>query len=224
MNRENAVAIRYLKRRLLCAVNVRWLLIGVLLVGLAMLSCPVSGAAATEQPTGAIAGTVEVAGAKTNADAVVYIAEVPGQTFKPSAEHAVLDQRKMLFVPRVLAVQVGTTVEFHNSDSVSHNIFTPAKCAGSFNLGTWGKGQVRSHTFDRPCVAVILCNLHPEMVAWVVVVPTPYMAVTDANGEFVIDAVPEGTYTLTVWHPKADPVMETVAVTGRTEVNLKVGG
>lgn len=172
---------------------------------------------------GDIVGKITVQGARSAADAVVYIDEIPGKTFAPPKEHAVMDQKNMAFVPHVLPVVVGTTVDFLNSDDVLHNVFTPDKCAGKFNLGSWPKGQVRSYTFKEPgCVAVLLCNVHPEMEAYVVVLQNPYFAKTGKTGEFVIKDVPAGKYTLKVWHEKlkTKPQEVTVPAKGQVEVNF----
>ena len=91
-----------------------------------------------------------------------------------------MDQKNLAFVPHVLPVVVGTTVDFLNSDQVLHNVFTPDKCAGKFNLGTWPKGETRSVKFDQTgCSPVMLCNVHPEMEGFVVVLQNPYAGVTD---------------------------------------------
>lgn len=184
-------------------------------LALALLVLPAgAGWAAT------LTGSVSVAGATDAADAVVY---VDGADSGPVTGRAVMDQKGMVFVPHVLAVQQGTTVEFRNSDQVSHNVFTPDPCAGRFNLGTWGKGEERPYTFDEPCVAVVLCALHPEMEAFVVAVPTPYFAVTGADGSYSIEGVPEGTHTVKVWHPKAEETSRQVEVAGTTEADFQIG-
>lgn len=87
-----------------------------------------------------------------------------------------MDQKGLTFVPHVLPILVGTTVDFKNSDDVLHNVFTPSKAGDRFDLGTWGKGQMKSFTFKKPGEVVILCNVHPEMEAYIVVVETPYFA------------------------------------------------
>ena len=141
-------------------------------------------------------------GGKTNADAVVYIDAIPDKTFAPPEEHAVMDQQNLLFVPRVLPVVVGTTVDFLNNDNVLHNVFTPDKVADRFNLGTYPKGTQKSHTFDKAGGAVMLCNVHPEMEAYVVTLPTPYFGVTAEDGSYRIEGVPAGMHTLKVWHER----------------------
>jgi len=159
-------------------------------------------AAASATTAGEVKGVVKVTGMKTNADAVVYIDAVPGKTFTPPATHAKMDQKNLLFTPHVLPVLQGTTVDFINSDAVLHNVFSPDKCCEQFNLGSWPQGQSRSYTFKSRCNATLLCKVHAEMEGFIVALPTPWFAVTDKTGAYVIKDVPEGAYTLKVWHPK----------------------
>lgn len=176
--------------------------------------------AAAPSSAGSLAGTVTVDGLSTNADAVVYIDAIPGKTFPTPTEHAKMDQVSMQFTPRVLPVQVGATVDFHNSDNVAHNVFSPEKCAGEFDLGNWNRGEVRSQTFDEECQATVLCFVHAKMEAFVVAVPTPYFAVTSATGRFEIPELPDGTYTVKVWHPTRKPVTREIEVRGATSLDL----
>jgi len=171
---------------------------------------------------GSIKGTVTASGMRSNADAVVWIDAIPGKTFAPPDKPAVIDQKDIEFVPHVLPVLVGTRVDFLNSDAFLHNVFTPDKCAGKFNLGSWPQGQTKSYKFEQPCVAVLLCNVHPEMEAFVVAVPTPYFAVTDRKGAYSIDDLPDGTYTLKVWHPKLKEISRSVTVSGETTVDIEL--
>lgn len=152
--------------------------------------------------SGTISGKVTCTGLRSNDDAVVYIEKIAGKAFAVPARHAVIDQRAKEFVPRILPVLVGTTVDFPNADPFLHNVFTPDGCADKFNLGSLAKGDVRSHAFTQPCAAVMLCKVHPEMAAYVVAVETPYFAVTDAEGRYAITDVPGGTYQLSVWHER----------------------
>jgi hypothetical protein len=90
-----------------------------------------------------------------------------------------------------------------NSDDVMHNVFSPDVCSEKMNLGTWPKGQMRSYTFKQPgCTATMLCNVHPEMQAYVLALETPYYAVSAENGAYEIKNVPPGKYTLKIWHEK----------------------
>ena len=170
---------------------------------------------------GEIHGKVAAHGVRNSADAVVYIDRIAGKTFPPSA-HAKIDQKKMQFIPRVLPVVVGTTVDFLNSDALLHNVFTPDACADRFNLGTWPQGQTKSFTFKKECFASLLCKVHPEMEGFVAALPTPYFAVTAADGSYHIKDVPDGTYTVKVWHPKLKATQKSITVAGATEANFEI--
>ncbi|OGX37935.1 MAG: hypothetical protein A3D87_06345 [Omnitrophica WOR_2 bacterium RIFCSPHIGHO2_02_FULL_50_17] len=161
---------------------------------------------------GTITGHVECPGARTNPWAVVYVDQMSGREFSPPAEHALMDQVAKEFVPHVLPVLKGTTVDFRNSDPFKHNVFSPDEAADEFNLGSWGQGEKRSYTFPKTGEAVMLCDLHPEMEGWIVVLPTPYFAVTDGNGNYAIKDVPAGAYTLKTWHKKLKPAEAQVTV------------
>jgi plastocyanin len=171
---------------------------------------------------GDIHGKVAAKGVRNSADAVVYVDQIAGKTFPPPAEHAKMDQKNMLFVPHVLPVLAGTTIDFHNSDAVLHNVFSPDACADHFNLGTWPQGQVKSFTFKKPCFASLLCKVHPEMEGFVTVMSTPYFAVTAEDGSYVIKNVPDGSYTVKVWHPKLKAAQKSVAVKGATEADFAI--
>lgn len=170
-----------------------------------------------------IKGKVACKGTRDNADAVVYIENLEGK-FDPPAEASEIDQVKMKFIPHVLPVVLGTTVKFLNSDPVLHNIFTPSKAGDRFNLGTWPQGEVREYTFNKLGQVRLLCNVHPEMLAWVVVLQNPYFATTKADGLYSIPNVPAGNYSLKVWHERLKPSSQTVTVpeSGTVEVNFTV--
>jgi plastocyanin len=148
---------------------------------------------------------------------VVYVEAVAGKTFPPPAENVIIDQKGLLFQPHVAAVPVGATVEFLNSDKVAHNIFWPAISGNkklTHNLGTWPKGEKKSFQFNDLGVASLLCNVHPEMSGYVVVVATPYFAVTDNDGNYEIKNVPAGKYTLKTWSEDGKPTTQSVDVSG----------
>jgi plastocyanin len=166
-------------------------------VGCAAFLLVVSSATAGE-----IKGVVKVTGMKSNADAVVYVDAIPGKTFPAPKAHAKMDQTKLTFVPHVLPILQGTTVDFQNSDPVLHNVFSPDKCCDKFNLGSWPQGTSRSYTFKTRCMATMLCRVHAEMEGFVVSLPTPWFAVTDKTGAYSIKDVPDGAYVVKVWHPK----------------------
>ena len=108
-------------------------------------------------------------------------------------------------------------MEFLNSDPVGHNVYWPSISGNkklAHNLGTWPKGERKSFQFNDPGVAPLLCNVHPEMSGYVVVVGTPYFAVTDKDGAFEIKDVPPGTYTLKTWSEDGKPTTQSVTVAG----------
>jgi plastocyanin len=168
-----------------------------------------------------IEGQVSVRTARTNANAVVYIDKIPGKRFSPPAEPVKLDQFNLTFVPHVLPVLVGTTVAFPNSDEIRHNVFSPGPLS-RFDLGTYPRKQVRYQVFDKPGTVTLLCNVHVEMSAFVVVTETPYFAVTDNEGRYTIKDVPPGKYLLKVWHEKAKPSNMEVVVDEAPLVKLPV--
>ena len=171
---------------------------------------------------GDIHGKVVAHSVRNSADAIVYVDKIAGKTFAPPSEHAKIDQKNMQFTPHVLAVLAGTTVDFLNSDAVLHNVFSPDACADHFNLGTWPQGQVKSFTFKKECFAALLCKVHSEMEGFVAALPTPYFAVTAADGSYHIKDVPDGTYTVKVWHPKLKAATKSVTVKGATEENFEI--
>jgi len=177
---------------------------------------------ATPVLAGEFHGHVTCTGLRDSADAVVYVDQIPGKSFPAPAEHARVDQKDMQFVPHVLVVLAGTTVDFSNDDAFLHNVFTPDKCADRFNLGSWPKGKSKSYTFKQPCAASLLCNVHPEMEGFVVAVPTPYFAVTDKSGGFAIKNLPDGSYTVKVWHPKLKETSRKVTVAGDTKADFEL--
>ena len=170
--------------------------------------------------TTAYAGTIhgKVSGVKS--ESVVYVEAIAGKTFPASTEHMTIDQKGLMFVPHIAAVEQGTTVEFLNSDSVAHNVFWPSISGNkkmSHNMGTWPTGEQRSFKFDSPGVVPLLCNVHPEMSAYVVVSPTPYFALADADGNYKLSDVPNGSYTVSAWHEGMKTTSKPVAVSGEAK-------
>ncbi len=153
------------------------------------------------QGDGAVAGSVTVPGPGLSG-VVVYLVPARGTRSTPPRPFATqIDQRDLRFVPRVIAATPGTTVSFPNSDPVMHNVFHPSERAGGgFDLGTYPPGEARSFTFRSEGAYVIFCHVHPEMVAYVVVIASPHRAVTDEHGAFRIDSITPGTYYLRTWH------------------------
>ncbi len=145
---------------------------------------------------------------------VVYLETAPQPALEsPAPGRAVLDQRDEAFVPYVVAVTVGSTVEFPNSDRIYHNVFSLSK-PKRFDLGRYPRGQSRSVRFDQPGVVRVFCEIHSHMSAFVLVFAHRYFATTDAEGRYRIDGVPPGSYTLAVWNDGAVRARREVRVEG----------
>jgi len=171
----------------------------------------------------ASAGTISGKVSGVTGESVVYVEAIVGKTFPAPTEKPVIDQKGLMFQPHMLAVEQGTTVEFLNSDKVAHNVFWISVGGNKklgHNLGTWPQGEKRPFKFDNPGAVPLLCNVHPEMSAYVVVAPTPYFAVTDKSGSYKIDNVPDGSYTVTAWHEGAKNQSKPVTVSGEGKADF----
>ncbi|MFY9529795.1 MAG: hypothetical protein WBC04_24800 [Candidatus Acidiferrales bacterium] len=115
-----------------------------------------------------------------------------------------LAQRHKAFDPHVLAVEVGSAVEFPNYDPFFHNVFSFFE-GKRFDLGLYEAGSKRTVIFDRPGISYLFCNIHPEMSAVVLVLKTPYFAVTGRRGGVRIADVPAGRYEFRVWDERSSP-------------------
>ncbi|MFN8060613.1 MAG: hypothetical protein U0Q12_15775 [Vicinamibacterales bacterium] len=139
----------------------------------------------------------------------------------PPAGHATMDQRNETFVPRVLAITVGTVVDFPNSDPTFHNVFSLSR-ARRFDLGRYPAGQSKSVKFDRPGVVRVFCDIHSHMSAFILVFSHRYFALADADGSFRIDNVPAGAYTVNVWNDVLPAQQHKVIVPPRGATELRV--
>ncbi len=183
------------------ALHLTWLASALLAAAAPSAAAPAGGAPVAARTPSALRGVVTVKGAKNNAWAVVSL-EAPGLKLPPPAADPVqIDQKGFRFVPHVVAVTTGSAVRFLNNDPEPHNVYSPE---GRYNLGTWPTGDTKDFVFKKPGVYSQLCNIHPDMLAFVVVLDTPYFAVTDELGNYVIRNVAPGRYKLVVWHEKKD--------------------
>lgn len=160
--------------------------------------------------TGVITSSKKVKESQT--PVVVWIEGLEGgasQEAKP-----LISQSGIQFVPRVLAVGVGQTVEFPNDDDVAHNVFSLSK-AKKFKLGIYPKGDSREVQFESPGVIDLFCSIHRHMHAVIVVAPNNYFAQTKLGKEFQIKNVPEGQYKVKVWNSKHKTSTYDVTVTER---------
>ncbi len=144
--------------------------------------------------------------------AVVYLETAPRGAFEDRrGPTVVLDQRNENFVPHILAITTGTSVEFLNSDRTYHNVFSLSK-ANSFDLGRYPPGRAKAVRFDHPGIVRVFCEIHSHMNAFILVFAHRHFAVTNAQGEYRIDGVPPGAYTVSVWHPAFSVKSEAVRI------------
>ena len=180
-----------------------------------------SATALSQAPSGVIRGRVDVRRAPSQVErrptvndlgmhaiheqpdqrrSVVYLESAPSLAFPDiEPQRATLDQRNETFIPHVLAITVGTTVDFPNSDRVYHNVFSLSGTK-RFDLGRYAAGRSRSVRFDRPGIVRVFCEIHSHMSAFILVFNHRYFAVTAADGRYQITRVPPGRYTLVAWN------------------------
>jgi plastocyanin len=169
-------------------------------------------------PTVDVRATVRV-GDRPGARAVVWLAG-GDRTRVPSPLHPVLDQRNLAFEPRVLVVQVGTTVDMPNNDRVLHNVFS-FRDGKRFDLGLYPVGTMRRVTFDHSGVSRVFCNIHPNMAAYVLAVDTPYYGLSDEHGVLTIAGVERGTYTYHAWRPGAPELTGPLSIDEHATLELR---
>jgi plastocyanin len=134
---------------------------------------------------------------------VVYLESAPAAAFADvEPQRARMDQRNATFVPHVLAITVGTTVDFPNNDHTYHNVFS-LRGPKPFDLGRYAAGKSRSVRFDRPGIVRVFCEIHSHMSAFILVFSHRYFAVTASDGRYQIGRVPPGRYTLVAWNEGA---------------------
>jgi len=134
-------------------------------------------------------------------DAVLYLeapAAVTSAARPVTVEIAITDK---IYAPHVVVVPLGSTVRFPNHDPFNHNVFSVSE-PNSFDLGLYGRGEAKSYTFTHPGLVRVYCNVHPRMVAYVLVMENRYYAQPTSDGSFAIDNVPAGRYRLHVWHER----------------------
>ncbi len=156
---------------------------------------------------------------------VVYIeGKVPGAAAGKPLE--TIHQKDATFIPHVLPVMVGTTVEFPNDDPIFHNVYSKSDVA-PFDLGLYKKGEEAHHyTFDKPGEVDIFCSIHARMNCIILVLENPYFSVTDTHGRYSIPNVPPGKYKLVAWQerlPKDFKEIEVPATGDLSGMNFTLG-
>ncbi len=174
-----------------------------------------------------VSGTVSGGGTLGPGGTVVRMKRLDAPTPRPApARGKVISQRNKTFIPRVLAVPVGTKVDFRNEDELFHNVFSLSR-PNDFDTGLYRQGASYSQTFKKVGLVQILCNIHSSMIAYVVVVDTPYYTQADAGGTFTIKNVPPGDYEIETWHEasmKSWKQKVNVGAEGVRGLSVKVAG
>jgi plastocyanin len=194
--------------------------LSIIFVGVLLGLSPVVLAADTGA-VGIIKGTITIGG-KPATDAVISIEGFSKEQVKPQMslsrpQKKIVDQRNMKFVPTVVAIMVGETVDFPNNDNSWHNVFSKGG-ANDFDLGLYAPGKMRSKKFDKPGVSRILCNAHPNMEGFIVVKDHPLFSTTDSRGNYEIKNVPAGKTRVEIWYPSLEPRSESIEIVRAGEV------
>ena len=130
---------------------------------------------------------------------VIFLKDAPARAVP--ARRAAIRQKGVTFLPRVVAVPVGSTVDFPNDDPIYHNVFSLSR-ARTFNLGRFPRGESRAVRFDKAGIVKVFCDIHSHMAASVIVFNHPWFTVPDAGGSFEIDDLPAGSQQITAWHER----------------------
>jgi plastocyanin len=152
---------------------------------------------------GTIVGTV-ARGPQRLSNVVVYIERVE-RTFHPPKEAAIMNQQNLTYVPHVLPILVGTTVDFVNSDGLLHNLHAFMRGETLFNIAMPKFLKKKSMVFQKEGPVLLLCDVHREMSAYIMVLQNPFFALTNEEGDFTIKDVPPGSYTVKAWHENLKP-------------------
>jgi plastocyanin len=160
------------------------------------------------QVTGRVTLVARTTRAGTNV--VVYAESLSDPHVAPKPGHYEWEQRNKTFVPHLLAIPVGSTVTFPNEDPIFHNVFSLSR-PQPFDLGLYRAGASKVRVFSEPGTYRIFCNIHPQMTGLLLVVPTSWIAYTDASGGYKLD-LPSGRYRLTAWSEHSEPATAEIAV------------
>jgi len=156
------------------------------------------------------------------ANVVIYLKSTPAiAVAQASSQAPQIKQMGETFVPHVLPIVQGTTVDFPNQDPIFHNVFSLSGTK-SFDLGRYPKGDSRSVTFDQTGIVPVFCHLHSNMSAIVLVLDNTFFTTPNAEGRYRIENIPAGTYTIVGWHERSEPVERQVEVLPGQPVELNI--
>ncbi len=162
-------------------------------------------------PRGNIVGTVTTKPAALAGQTVVYLEDGPKEDVPSHLQTVSVSNRQMNFIPFLSVVAAGGKVTFVNEDPFPHNVFSPDN--EKFNMGNIPQNGAHQRVFHNPGAYTLLCNLHPGMIGYLLVTPSAWWAKTDAKGRYAMKHVPAGTYKVTAWAPREQPVTQSVTVT-----------
>jgi hypothetical protein len=151
---------------------------------------------------------------------VIYLEPGPPAVSGP-VRPAEMRQHGERFVPHVLPILVGSTVDFPNDDPVYHNVFSLSS-ARSFDLGRYPRGHSKQITFPKSGVVQVFCHIHADMSAYILVLQNAFFTVPDSAGRFQLDDVPPGEYRLVAWHERTKPITRTVRVEAGQATSLQL--
>jgi plastocyanin len=216
------------------------------LIATAIVRIDAASSQTPARPTGTIRGRVELRQGSAETGARVSVADLGmSATHEPPDRRSVvyldpapraafdsredtrprMDQKDETFVPHVLAIVAGTTVDFPNNDHTYHNVFSLSKTK-TFDLGRYAVGRSKSVKFDRPGIVRVFCDIHSHMSAFILVFAHRYFSVADPEGGYRLENVPPGTYSVFAWNESAPLESRRVVVPdagGEVEVNFALG-
>lgn len=172
-------------------------------------------------PSRRVAARIASAGPETG-NVVVFINDAPRRQHL-AAMRATITQKDEAFVPRVVAITAGSTVEFPNFDPYFHNVFSLSRAA-SFDLGRYPRGDSRARKFSATGLVKVYCHLHSHMSASIMVFDHEYFRIPEPDGSFTLDGVPPGTYRISAWHERIGESVRQVRVDpgGRARVEFSL--
>lgn len=184
---------------------------------------------------GKITGAAKVKGLRSPANILVYLTRTPPLSLDLAGAQFMMDQQNLTFVPHILPIPVGATIQFPNNDEVDHNVFSMSRTK-KFNLGSYKPGEIKTVLFEKPGIVELRCDVHAEMSAFIMVMKNPYWAVTDAKGRFEIPdlndlkqhgisdvgSLPPGKYFIKTWHEKLKTQKRAVIVPNDSDVSVEI--